>query len=110
MKISKTDGTLVRRIVEHCDGLYSTLFQPSRKMILERNAELRKNPGALNNMEMMGLELTMPEEDYWTLVRKYPDLKSSDPTVRTVAWRNFMGSREADPYRVRERKIELNTR
>ena len=85
-------GELVRRI-----------RQPSEDRILDRNAELRKNPGALRELSFAGLELTIPELHYLRLIQERPDLHSSDAETKTRAWRAFIASSDADPYRVRDR-------
>ena len=78
--------------------------QPSSDSILERNAELRKNPDAIDDLTFAGLELVIPLVDLARLRKKYPALNALDGKERTDAWRRFFGSREADPYRVRDRK------
>ena len=105
-----TDGTLIRHTHLDSDGMaYGELLQPGRQAILERNAELRKNPDALQHLESMGLELTIPEVDYYILQQKYPELKSSCATTRSLAWAKFMRSSESDPYRVRPRVLCTHT-
>ena len=78
--------------------------QPSRDLILNRNAELRKNPDAIDDLTFAGLELTIPLVDLAILRKKYPGLNAMDGQERTDAWRRFFGSSEADPYRIRDRK------
>ena len=78
--------------------------QPSRELILDHNAELKKNPGALQNLSFAGLELNIPVLDLIVLQKKYPALGSSIGQERKAAWLKFMGSSESDPYRVRDRR------
>lgn len=85
-------GTLVR-----------SRSQPDRVQLLEHNQELRNNPGALRDMSFAGLEMNLPELDYYLLIEQYPDLNSPDAEIKTKAWRKFMASPLADPYRVRDR-------
>ena len=77
--------------------------QPSRELILDRNAELKKNPGAINHLSFAGLELTIPTLDLIVLQKKYPALASANGQERKDAWLRFMGTAEADPYRIRDR-------
>ena len=100
---SSTDGVLVRDVIIDSDGIHGRLSQPTRDLVLNRNAELRKNKDALNKLESMGWELSIPTADYYALRKRYPDLASKDGLTRTLAWKRFMGCRECDPYRVRDR-------
>ena len=77
--------------------------QPSQDSVLQFNQELRRNPGAVRPMSFMGLELNIPAVDLRILWKKYPALNSTNGEEKTAAWRKFMGSSEADPYRVRDR-------
>ncbi len=86
-------GHLVRR-----------LTQPDRDAIMDANAELRKNEGALRPLSFAGLALRIPDLDLMRLWKKYPDLKAPDAATRRAAWLRFIGSAEADPYRVQDRK------
>ena len=106
MKTRFTDGVMIRDTVYDSDGAHALLYQDpnQRKAILDRNQQLRKED-ALTNMQHMGLELTIPLEDYYTLLRNYPDLKSPDKQTRDIAWRTFMGTSECTPYRVRPNVI-----
>lgn len=47
-----TDGVIQNKYdyVEHEDKLYVQQTQASEKAILDRNAELRKNPGSMNDL------------------------------------------------------------
>ena len=80
--------------------LYRRLSQPSRALILERNARLRAKPGSLRDLTFARLGLTIPLEDYHDLRLKYPDLASRDAQIRTAAWLRFIRSGESEPYRV----------
>jgi hypothetical protein len=81
--------------------LYRELSQPSRDLILQRNAELRKQPGALRDLSFGRLALTIPLEDLDALRAKYPDLASRDAGIRSAAWKRFIASAESKPYRVK---------
>ena len=86
------------------DGLLTvetTMDPVQRAVILERNARLRReNP--LQNLSFGALVLTIPEEDYYSLLRTRPALKAGDKAIRERAWRDFMASPEAAPYKVRD--------
>ena len=76
---------------------------PGRVAILEDNARLRNEPEAMRDLSFAGLSLNIPEPDLYALWRKYPDLNAPDTMTKRNAWLRFIGSSEADPYRVRNR-------
>lgn len=47
-----------------------------------------------------GVELSIPELDYYVLQHRFPDLKSKDPEIRRRAWLKFAKSPESEPYRL----------
>jgi hypothetical protein len=98
-----TDGVLIREVIADADGIHGRLIQPTRDLVLQRNQELRKNPDALRKLEAMAWALSIPEVDYYHLRNKYPELKSPDALVRSLAWKAFIASAESVPYRVRDR-------
>ena len=99
--IKLSDGVLERHIELDSNGLArSCILQPSRNLILNRNAELRKNPGVIKPLSFMGLAVTIPLEDWHDLKAKYPDLGSSDHDTQQAAFSKFLSSSEANIYRV----------
>jgi hypothetical protein len=85
----------------HEGKVHRRTSQPSADLILNRNAELRKNPGALRDLSFGRLVLNIPVNDLEMLERKYPELRSPDSTERTAAWARFTASAESAPYKVR---------
>lgn len=90
------------RFVPHEDKLYSRLSMSTniRAAIMDRNAELRKNPGAINDLSFGRLAISMPELDYWQLVKRKPELQAPDKQTRDAAWAKWMASAESAPYKV----------
>jgi len=84
----------------HEGRTYRRLSQPSRQLILDRNATLRQIPGAVRDLSFGRLALTIPLEDLETIRDKYPDLRSKDPEIKRRAWHAFIASSESLPYRV----------
>jgi len=87
-KIVQTDGVLVSRFHESKhEGVsgrtYHTLDQPSRKLILERNAELRKNKGALRDLSFGRQLASIPTLDYYALQKKFPKLRAASAKDRS---------------------------
>jgi len=91
------------RSVPHEGKLYSRLVMSTniRQAILHRNQELKKNPGAVNDLSFGRLALSIPELDHHYLVQKYPDLASPDAGIKNAALAKFMASSESIPYRVK---------
>lgn len=91
------------RFVPHEDKLYSRLVMSTniRQAILERNKQLRLNPGAQRDLTFGRQVLAIPELDHAILIKKYPDLASPDKDIKQRALAKFMASSESAPYKVR---------
>jgi len=100
---SDSDGHLLADYREEDGRLYRRLSIPNRVAILEENRELQRNPDALRKMEGMGVELRIPEPDYYMLLEKIPALNSPDREIQLRAWHAFLGSSASDPYRLKPR-------
>jgi len=99
--IKLTDGVLERHIELDSNGMARSKYhQPTRDLILDNNAELRKNPGAIKPLSFMGLACTIPLEDWYNLIRKYPDLGSPIAEIQQPAFEKFLRSSESAIYRV----------
>lgn len=83
------------------DRLYVKRSQPDRHLILQRNAELRKNPGVLTDLSFGRYHLSIPLEDYEVLKVRYPVLVRGSNAERTAFYKKFIRSVESVPYRVR---------
>lgn len=89
---------------DHGTGrLYSRLVMNTgvRQAILERNKELRLNPGVIQDLSFGRQMLSIPELDYWHLRKKYPDLFDGPVEDRRKALKKFLRSPESTPYMVR---------
>ena len=91
------------RSVPHEGKLYSRLTMSTniRTAILERNHQLRINPGAQRDLSFARCVLSIPELDLYYLVKKYPDLQSNDKELKQKALAKFIASSESAPYKVR---------
>lgn len=96
-----TDGTLKSEFYIEDDIIHRRVTDVHEQAILNRNAELRKNPGVIDHMGFAGLELTIPESHYYRLLVKYPDLGSHDAEIKRKAWLRFLKTPESQPYKVR---------
>lgn len=109
MLTHNSDGELLAswRIV---DGqLVRTMTQPREDSILEANVELRKSPDALRELSYGKWMLSIPELHYHRIVQKHPDLAALHMHTRHQAWKKFINSSEAAPYRVRNRRRQWHS-
>lgn len=47
-----------------------------------------------------GMELSIPELDYYVLVQRFPDLRSPDAEIKRRAWLKFKNDPASEPYRI----------
>ena len=85
----------------HTDVLTSKLTQPTEDIILERNAELRKNPGAINDLGKgseggtWGRQIaSIPEIMFHKAIKNGYDLLSTDSKHAEKEMHRFLGSTE----------------
>ena len=79
---------------------YVRKSQPDRDLILHRNAELRKNPGVIQDSSFGRYALSIPVEDYEVLKAKFPILVHGSNEERCAFYKKFLRSIESKPYRV----------
>lgn len=86
-----SDGTAYHRRLQH-----------DRKQIMERNAELRKNKGAIRNVEGMRLAADIPNADIQMLDAFFPGI--ANPGHPDYKWqmRRFLQSPASAPYKVEQ--------
>lgn len=54
--------------------------------------------------DFAGLELSIPELDYYCLLERFPDLKAPDNATKLAAWKKFIRSPLSEPYRIHRRR------
>ena len=83
--------------------VYSRLVMSTniRGAILDRNAELRKNPGVIKDWQHGRLALSIPLLDHERLKVTRPDMFSEDKQTRERALVKFINSPDSAPYKVR---------
>lgn len=77
---------------DHTGVLTHKMSQPSENLILERNAELRKNPGAVNDMSFGRQVASIPMIMYEKALRDGYDLNSSDHKFAGTEMNRFLQS------------------
>ena len=95
------DGVLRKRLYTEGDQIIREVTQPSQDAIKHDNAELRKNPEVLRDLEWGQWQLCIPELDMLHLMKVNPALVHEHNPTRTAAWKAFIASPESLPYRVR---------
>ena len=78
--------------------------QADRHARLDRNNELRKNPGAVRQTSFGKLALDIPITDFKVLGKFFPGIDDPTHPDHKYQLRKFLASPAADPYRVEERK------
>lgn len=84
---------------------------PTANQVLKDNQARRDGQAPVRKLDDGYVSLRIPERDdpktgvigYYTLIRLFPELKSTDPVVRLAAWKNLEDSELGDMYRVTKR-------
>lgn len=86
------DGYYRSRIVSHAPtGEVGHIFeQKDRDVILERNARLRNNPHALNDLSFGRQVASIPFEDWQYFLQKNPNYRHMDKKEKEVCMMNFL--------------------
>jgi hypothetical protein len=91
------------KIKREGESLVTIREQHARPLILDTVARVRADGGIADREGLGRWALSIPFEDYIALRDKYPELASTDPKIKSRAYRRFMRSPESLPYRVREK-------
>ena len=95
------DNTILQKFhfQEHTEVLTSILTQPTEDIILARNAELRKNPGVINDLGKgseggtWGRQLaSIPEIMFYSAIGKGFDLLSKDKDIAAKEMQRFLAT------------------
>lgn len=73
---------------------FTTLEQPNRDLILERNKKLRNSKGVLNDLSFGRQVASIPAEDWEYFLRKNPDYYRMDKALREKTLFNFLRTDE----------------
>jgi hypothetical protein len=94
----------------HIDGdkVHRRLISPVADKVMERNKELRRNPGAVRTTSFGKLELDIPLAHMPMLDKYFPGI--ANPAHPDHKWqlRRFMKSPVSAPYRLQEQKRGVN--
>lgn len=71
--------------------------------ILKHNQEVMDRGGSRTG-SFGKVELCIPELELRNLKRRYPDLASKDREIKVKAWKKFLGTAEAKPWKVSQPK------
>ncbi len=90
-----------RAVAERLARVTEKRGAPLRSSILELNQTLRgakEQMGHLEDGTIMGL---IPEGDFYILMRRFPELNSTDPAENEAAWEKFWRDPVSEKYRIR---------
>jgi len=93
-----SDGLFVDQWFREDDKVYRHRTQTNRSEILAENAK-RRNEVA-SKIDGMRWALSIPADDYATLIKLNPELDHPDRAIQHRAWQRFMASPESMIYRV----------
>jgi len=97
---STFDG-LYKQTFKEEDGItYRELTQPSEDTILNRNSELRKNTGVINDMSFGRQLASIPVNAYEKMCRDHPELIKGDSQQRSECMMKILNSSEGKKYLV----------
>lgn len=100
------DGVIAQNFRVEDDKLYRVMSQPSEDIIMNHNKELRKNEGALVDMEFGRLRANIPLNIYEAAIRCGYDLDNKDGKIWRMEMERFLNSPIGRACQVRdERKI-----
>ena len=87
----------------HEDKMYHELTQPTEDLILKRNAELRKNPGALRDFSFGRMAASIPLNVYEKALRDGYQLTCTDAQIRQKEIFRFLQSEEGKKCLVQDK-------
>ena len=94
------EGNLIKRYYDEDGITYCHTFDAAAPSVLLSNQQVRLNPNVLKKQDGYRWAMTIPEDDWTVITRKYPDLLAADRQLQDRAMRKFMASDESLPYRV----------
>lgn len=74
---------------------------PLRSAILELNQTLRGAKEQMGHLDCGSITMRIPEADFYILMRRFPELNSTDPATNKRAWEWLERQPFAEKYRVR---------
>lgn len=74
---------------------------PLRSQVLELNQTLRGAQEQMGHLDCGSLTMRIPEGDFYILLRRFPELNSTDPETNKRAWEWLERQPFAEKYRVR---------
>lgn len=94
MAFVQQDQVFKTKIERHGDEVVTTLEQKSRNLILERNSQLRNNPGSIKDLSFGRQLASIPLEDWEWFLRHNPDYRKVDKIGRQKMLMNFLKNTE----------------
>ncbi len=71
--------------------------------ILDHNNEVMAQGGSRTG-SFGKVELCIPELELYNLKKRYPDLESKDKEIRVKAWKKYIATAEARPWKVSQNR------
>lgn len=97
------DGVVTRSLAVDHDGVINAVSHQDCRAILDHNKEVMASGGS-RTTSFGKVELCIPEVELHRLKKRYPDLGSPDKEIKLKAWKRFIGTAEAKPFKVSQPK------
>jgi hypothetical protein len=88
------DGVIKSEFLTHVDEVCHKQTQPYENIILARNAELRKNPGAIRNMEWGQMVASIPMNMFEKAVRDGYQITHVDADISAREMARYLQSED----------------
>jgi hypothetical protein len=88
------DGVIKSEFLTHVDEVCHKQTQPSEGIILARNAELRKNPGAIRDLEWGRMVASIPMNMFEKAIRDGYQLNNNDADVAAKEMAKYLQTTE----------------
>jgi hypothetical protein len=97
------DGVIKSEFLTHIDEVAHKQTQPSENIILERNAELRKNRGALRDLEWGRMVASIPMNMFEKAIRDGYKLNHLDADIAALEMNRYLQTPEGKSTLVQEK-------
>jgi len=97
------DGVIKSEFLTHIDEIAHKQTQPSEALILARNAELRKNPGAIKDLEWGRMVASIPMNMFEKAIRDGYKLNHKDSDVSAKEMARYLQSTEGKLCLIQEK-------
>jgi hypothetical protein len=104
------DGVIKSEFLTHIDEIAHKQTQPSEGIILARNAELRKNPGAIQDLSWGRLTASIPFNMFEKAIRDGYKLNDTNAEIAAAAMTRYLQTPEGKSCLVHDTTLKSATK